>query len=565
MNERKTIKVLKIIIVALIVILIALTSSFIAYVMMRKIDTVTPASPVYMYNVTFEDYKGGEKITQKVENDKPVSKPNDPIRDGYIFADWKNLETGEMWDFSESIKEDICLVGIWKARVNFYNETESAEDLYLDIYEGSYVSLPEPEVKEGYLFGGWYKDEEFTKEFNSDLEPISSSVTLYPHIIKETTAEFFNFKDDGNGGWEVSFNNQIDFDEDYLAVPSHFDFKPVTTIAENGLSSLAVKKIVLPNTVHTIKDNAISNNEMLTEIWLSKNLVILGNFTFQSCYNLKVINIHSGLKSIGDGVFGSCYNLRKIYIPETVEYIGNYALGYEPHMMGKIERIVYFEAPSLPSSWAENYLGYSYYKNTAIVWNCKNNYLADTLAFYTEVNGFFFEIVNEVCRVIAFPHYEHIEIPAYVEWKGNKYPVKKINFQGNYYTAQLVKSMTIPETVDEISSYSFINMYNLETIKFEKDSQLKKIEYSAFSNLSSLKEIVLPESLQMIDAYVFQSCPLLSSIIIPKSVKVIGEHAFGGMESLTVFAESEEIPSGWSENWASGAEEVNVIWGYKTK
>ena len=55
----------------------------------------------------------------------------------------------------------------------------------------------------------------------------------------------------------------------------------------------------------------------------------------------------------------------------------------------------------------------------------------------------------------------------------------------------------------------------------------------SFENCSSLKDVILPSGLTIIDASTFKECSKISSITIPESVRTIGEKAFQNCTSLT--------------------------------
>ncbi|MFR4354329.1 MAG: leucine-rich repeat domain-containing protein, partial [Oscillospiraceae bacterium] len=53
------------------------------------------------------------------------------------------------------------------------------------------------------------------------------------------------------------------------------------------------------------------------------------------------------------------------------------------------------------------------------------------------------------------------------------------------------------------------------------------------SSYSSIKEVILKNSVTSIGEYAFSGCSSLTSVTIPNSVTSIGEYAFSGCSSLT--------------------------------
>lgn len=90
---------------------------------------------------------------------------------------------------------------------------------------------------------------------------------------------------------------------------------------------------------------------------------------------------------------------------------------------------------------------------------------------------------------------------------------------------------------------------------------VKRINRYACSFLSSLEELYLPNTLTKIGEGAFKGAKL-KSVFIPKSVKTMGRSVFEcdkwygeykhnilDPESLTIYCEASEQPSGWDENW----------------
>jgi len=48
-----------------------------------------------------------------------------------------------------------------------------------DVMYGEYVAEPEPPTREGYVFTGWYSDENCRYEWDMDQTQVSQSMTLY--------------------------------------------------------------------------------------------------------------------------------------------------------------------------------------------------------------------------------------------------------------------------------------------------------------------------------------------------------------------------------------------------
>lgn len=99
----------------------------------------------------------------------------------------------------------------------------------------------------------------------------------------------------------------------------------------------------------------------------------------------------------------------------------------------------------------------------------------------------------------------------------------------SYPAGKIEKSYNIPETVTEIDGAAFFGS-GLETIVIP--DTVKKINYSAFLECTSLVNVALPEGLENIGTSVFAECSSLKSMTIPKSITVLSISLFEGCTSL---------------------------------
>jgi len=110
------------------------------------------------YTVTF--IVGDEKNKQIVKEGESITKPIDPVKDGYNFIGW--YQDGALYTFGE-VYEDITLTAKFeeiKQEVKEYTVTfvVGDEETKVKVTEGEKVSKPVSPVKDGYNFIGWYQD-----------------------------------------------------------------------------------------------------------------------------------------------------------------------------------------------------------------------------------------------------------------------------------------------------------------------------------------------------------------------------------------------------------------------
>lgn len=110
----------------------------------------------------------------------------------------------------------------------------------------------------------------------------------------ETDESLFNVEvlDDGVSVTGCTSSDQV------IVVPEQIDGKDVVSIGAGGLSLLEMEGLVLPDTVQSIEHAA-----------------------FNSCANLKYVELGNGLKTIDSMAFGECPSLMRVSFPEGMETI----------------------------------------------------------------------------------------------------------------------------------------------------------------------------------------------------------------------------------------------------
>ena len=93
-----------------------------------------------------------------------------------------------------------------------------------------------------------------------------------------------------------------------------------------------------------------------------------------------------------------------------------------------------------------------------------------------------------------------------------------------------IESVTIPDSVMQITNYAFQNCTNLKKVIMADSVEV--ISYGAFQGCTSLTEITLSDQLEKIEYDVFRGCTSLSSIRIPENLQSISDRAFMGCTAL---------------------------------
>lgn len=90
---------------------------------------------------------------------------------------------------------------------------------------------------------------------------------------------------------------------------------------------------------------------------------------------------------------------------------------------------------------------------------------------------------------------------------------KSESFDAIYFCRRDLTQITIPSCIKLITSESFFRT-QLNSISFEQNSSLEKIEKDSFCFNKSLKNLILPSSLKEIGDEAFYGCEIITSILV---------------------------------------------------
>ena len=110
------------------------------------------------------------------------------------------------------------------------------------------------------------------------------------------------------------------------------DIKKVTEIYEDMIPT-NIKKIVIPDSVISIKDYAFEYCNDLTSVTIPNSRMSIGNEAFMGCSGLTSMTIPDSVMEIGIGVFYGCSNLKSLIFKNKtfnqVKSMENYPFGIE--------------------------------------------------------------------------------------------------------------------------------------------------------------------------------------------------------------------------------------------
>ena len=139
---------------------------------------------------------------------------------------------------------------------------------------------------------------------------------------------------------------------------------------------------------------------------------------------------------------------------------------------------------------------------------------------------------------------------------------------GNLFVGTSVKNLVIPDSVKKIQNDAFYYCKSLQNV--DLPDSLEYIGESAFKDCTSLKDIGDTSGLVTIESSAFENCTSLESIYIPESVDNLRDSVFSGWTSnQTIRMERDEEPAlvwshysetGWTRDWQNNCN-AQVLWG----
>ncbi|MBE7091453.1 MAG: leucine-rich repeat domain-containing protein [Clostridiales bacterium] len=370
------------------------------------------------------------------------------------------------------------------------------------------------------------------------------------------------------------------------------DNSQLTSIGEDAFAecySLTTVTFGENSQLTSIGNYAFYSCDSLTTVTFGDNsqLTSIGNDAFYSCNSLTEIVIPDSVTSIGGSAFSNCYSLTEIVIPEGVTSIGNNAFAWCDSLT------IYCEAASKPSGWYGYWNTKDYNDNKLpVVWNCKNNDVADDGNIYTVQNGIRYALKGGVATVVRQPYNitGSITIPASVTYKSTAYAVTNIGKNAFYNCASLTiycEAASKPSGWDSDwnKKDSYGNklpvVWDCKNNDVADDGNIYTVQngirYALKGGVATVVRqprnitgsITIPASVThqgntyavtSIGDEAFSYCYSLTEIVIPNSVTSMGSSAFTYCDSLTIYCEAASKPSGWSSGW--NPSNRPVVWGY---
>ena len=443
-------------------------------------------NPPMKFLVTFNSNQGtpvASMMTALIESE-PIT-----VRKGYRFMGWyKESNFMNKVTFPYEVTQDQTLYAKWEQNTYHVHFELNGGKGVNDMNTSQIKEEPIP-TKEGFHFIGWYKESNFMNKVTFPYE-VTQDQTLYAK-------------------WEQDIKDDIVFTVDENGV--------LTSVS--GLEGSDIR-VEIPSSINGIKIIEIGkelflNNKNISTLIIPNSVKYLGYKMCYGCTNLKEVQLPNGITVIPDYAFENCTSLSTINFPDTLVQIRACAFSGTA--------LESFIAPrSLLSIWDYAFKDCDVLKNVeltnvnslgnSIFENCKmleSIQLPDTLqeigdyAFSGCVSLNKIEMPNNPISISKSLFYETAYYNDSSNWENGILYVDGYLVVGNNDLSNYTEC-TIKEGTIVIANNAFQNV-GKSLKKLVLPNGLNKIGKSAFSGLTSLVEINIPDTVQSIGYAAFEN------------------------------------------------------------
>jgi uncharacterized repeat protein (TIGR02543 family) len=337
----------------------------------------------------------------------------------------------------------------------------------------------------------------------------------------------------------------------------------ITILGSSAFGSLRTTKSYDPDTY---------TGSGIVKVTIPNSVVIMGNYVFEDCYDLKEVTFGTGILSTGynskEGtastqtsarMFSGCTSLEKVVLHDKMTILN----GYTFENCYNLKTIQYLNTSTNKIVGAENEvtLPTSLVKlNSTEFKNCSslekvNMASVTTLGTYDFQNCTSLKEVTLKSTLTSLPNYFFDGCTNLTTVKSATSATATASGTDKVVTLPAVTSLGtyVFQNCKSLTSFAAAKLTTIGTYAFNGCTSLTKADISlvtslgnyAFNGCSSLSEVKFKTTLTAIGSCAFQNCSSLTSVTLPTSLTTINSGAFfnAGLTSVTIPAKVATIGS----------------------
>ena len=291
-------------------------------------------------------------------------------------------------------------------------------------------------------------------------------------------------------------------------------------------------KIVLPDkspeglAVTSIAYGAFDGDEILTEIVIPSGVTTIGERAFEGCTALTTLTLPDSVTEIKDYAFRACAALENVNMPSGLTTIGTSAFEGTaiksvnmPDTVTSLGMDAFDDCASLTTiTISKNVTEIDTFDNCPLLSSIT---VSEGNPVYHSSGNCLIETAEK--RIMKGSNNSTIPSDGSVTVIGS----------GAFSGLTEMTSIVIPDCITEIGSSAFSGCTALETVTLP--NALTTLTNGMFVNCTSLESVNIPNSVTTIESLVFSECAALKTLYIPASVTSIGVSSWGGRGSDFVF------------------------------
>lgn len=207
---------------------------------------------------------------------------------------------------------------IAQADVTFflYRENEQSFTQVERLNEGDSIQNWTPQ-RDGYIFGGWYVDEQFEHDFDFAHTTARDGLIIYAKwIVQSEYGDANLLYEPSEDGKYLIVVGEVNRSTDVVVIGDTYDGLPIKEIAERVFYGRAFTSITFGANIQTIGEQAFGSCNVVKSITIPVGVKTISDSAFAGCQSLQSVSI-DGIAVIGANAFKDCVRLEEVNAPNV--------------------------------------------------------------------------------------------------------------------------------------------------------------------------------------------------------------------------------------------------------